>query len=71
MTLENVNFWGDANDLIQTLNKLKMCPITENDLDKDSILNVGILTSEYQGHYLKPMKCSIHMCNISSGHCVN
>ena len=50
-----MNFWGDANDVTQTLNKLKMCPITEreNYLDKDSILNVGILTSEYQGHYFK------------------
>ena len=39
VTLKNVNFWGDAIDFIQTLNRLKMCPITENDFDKDSILN--------------------------------
>ena len=38
---------------IQTLIKLKTCPITENYLDKDSILNVGTLTSAVQGDHFK------------------
>ena len=59
-----MNFFGDAIDFIQTLNKLKMCPITDNDLDKDSILNVGILKSEYQGHYFKANEI-YYICVIS------